>query len=68
MPLVRVLLKSVLHGNWPVHEELAVHRLDGCVGRLKIVKADKAKALGDACTATTRIHVMVQHQVHKANN
>jgi hypothetical protein len=43
MTLVGVLLESILNGDSPIHEELAMHCLNRSVRGLKGVKADKAE-------------------------
>jgi hypothetical protein len=46
-----VLLVRVRHRDLPVGQVLPIHALDGCITRLKAVKAHKAKALAVACAA-----------------
>lgn len=49
-----VLLERILHRHLLAAQELAVEVLDRLVGRVKVVEADKAKALGLAGSGIAR--------------
>src|SRR6266702_1073289 len=49
-----ILLERVLNGDGLIHQELSIHRFDGCVSGFKICVRHKSVTLGLACLWITR--------------